>query len=140
MDSEKDGKGKNGVQGWKSTKESVMEAGSRKMDVRRWRLLRRKVGKWYIRYSWERKNGVDKDGPNGSFYEGEWKNGIRHGQGNNSNGDVYEGRWKDELYMEGEGEDGKRHGKGKMEYKDGSVLRRRVTSRMGKGKGSTQKW
>ena len=48
---------------------------------------------------------------NGNFYEGEWNNGIIHGQGKMTyaKGDVYEGEWKD----------GKRHGQGKYTFGKG---------------------
>ena len=55
----------------------------------------------------------------GSFYEGEWKDRLRHGKGtykyggtynDGENRDVYKGEWKDNS----------RHGKGKLIYKDGS--------------------
>jgi hypothetical protein len=69
-------------------------------------------------------------------YEGEYKDGKRHGKGNYTNvsGDVYEGEWKDDKYhgkgkytyatgdsYEGEFEDGKEHGKGKLTYAGGDV-------------------
>jgi hypothetical protein len=47
----------------------------------------------------------------GSRYEGEWKDGKRHGQGTFfwNDGDRYEGEWKDDW----------KHGKGTMYLKDG---------------------
>ena len=49
--------------------------------------------------------------PNGDHYEGETKDGKRHGKGTMiySNGDRYEGQWKD----------GKRHGQGTYFYASG---------------------
>ncbi|KAK1737727.1 phosphatidylinositol-4-phosphate 5-kinase-related protein [Skeletonema marinoi] len=69
-------------------------------------------------------------------YEGDWKNGMRHGEGTVKwpDGDFYKGQWKDDsmhgqgIYKwtdgnsyEGEWKDGKRHGKGIYKRPDGSV-------------------
>eukprot|EP00911_Craspedida_sp_UC1_P002268 UC1_evm1s1721 len=50
---------------------------------------------------------------NGSVYEGEWKNGKKHGRCKEtwSDGTVYEGEWKDD----------KRHGRGKYTFASGNV-------------------
>ena len=49
----------------------------------------------------------------GHTYEGEWKDGKRHGQGKftYASGDTYEGEWKD----------GKSHGQGKLTYPGGNT-------------------
>ena len=50
----------------------------------------------------------------GNVYEGEWKDGQRHGQKGRmkySSGEVYEGEWKDDQ----------RHGQGKYTWKDGAI-------------------
>jgi len=73
----------------------------------------------------------------GGVYEGEWKDGKKHGRGRykSADGDVYEGCYKDDnLYgqctatyasgavYEGGFEDGKRHGKGKTTWANGDVF------------------
>ena len=71
----------------------------------------------------------------GAFYEGEWKQGCRHGNGKytKANNDVYHGEWVNDA-VEGKGtlrtvngevyiglwRDSKRNGRGRCEYKDGS--------------------
>jgi hypothetical protein len=52
------------------------------------------------------------DNPATPEYEGEYKDGKKHGQGKMiyENGNIYEGEWKDD----------KKNGQGKMVYKDGS--------------------
>ena len=47
--------------------------------------------------------------PDGSIYDGEWKNDMENGQGVlfMANGDVYRGSWKD----------GKKHGDGEYHFK-----------------------
>uniref|UniRef100_A0A6C0KG05 Phosphatidylinositol-4-phosphate 5-kinase n=1 Tax=viral metagenome TaxID=1070528 RepID=A0A6C0KG05_9ZZZZ len=72
----------------------------------------------------------------GGNYDGEWKDGKKHGQGKMTynNRDIYEGEWKDdkrhghgkysfidgEVY-EGEWKNGQRDGQGKMAYKNGNL-------------------
>jgi hypothetical protein len=72
----------------------------------------------------------------GAFYEGEWKQGCRHGNGKytKANNDVYHGEWVNDS-VDGKGtlrtvngevyiglwSDSKRNGRGRCEYKDGSV-------------------
>ena len=72
----------------------------------------------------------------GDVYEGDWRNGMSHGQGKYTwpDGDVYEGGWKDdkqhghgkytyasgEVY-EGGWKDDNKHGQGKHTWADGSV-------------------
>ena len=50
----------------------------------------------------------------GNWYEGNWFNGKKEGDGKMKygNGDIYEGEWKNDLM----------HGKGKMSYKDGDIF------------------
>ena len=72
--------------------------------------------------------------PDGETYEGEWKDGQKHGQGKYTytNGTTYKGEFKDGKKhgkgkytyadgrtYEGEWKDGKKHGKGKNTYADG---------------------
>ena len=72
----------------------------------------------------------------GHTYEGEWKDGKRHGQGKftYASGDTYEGEWKDGnehgqgrltypngYTYEGEYKDGYQHGQGKYTDADGST-------------------
>jgi hypothetical protein len=69
------------------------------------------------------------------MYDGEWKDGKRHGQGKleYTNGGMYDGEFKDgtehgwgkleyanDMY-DGEFKDGKRHGRGKLEYANGDM-------------------
>ena len=52
--------------------------------------------------------------PNGYTYEGDWKDGQKHGKGkytDYADGDTYEGEWKD----------GTQHGQGKITYTDGGT-------------------
>ena len=71
---------------------------------------------------------------NGDEYKGEFKDGIRHGQGTYTwkNGDEYKGEWKDGIRhglgtdsyadgekYEGQFKDGKRHGQGTLSYANG---------------------
>jgi len=74
--------------------------------------------------------------PAAAKYEGERKNGKRHGQGTYTfaNGNKYVGEWKDDKFHGqgtftwangdqyiGEWKDSKKHGKGTKTYTDGSV-------------------
>ena len=76
--------------------------------------------------------------PNGTKYEGGWKDGTYHGQGTMtySNGDTYEGEWKDGKHngqgtytysdgskYEGEWKDGNKYGQSTMTHPDGTVQR-----------------
>ena len=71
-----------------------------------------------LNYEGEVKNGV-KHGQgtmtysDGSKYEGKWKNNLQHGQGTMtySDGSKYEGKWKNNL----------QHGQGTTTYYDGSI-------------------
>ena len=63
--------------------------------------------------SWHGRHGQGKYTlPDGTSYEGNWKNNKQHGQGTLtcSNGSVYEGEWVD----------GKRHGQGTLTWPDGT--------------------
>ena len=72
----------------------------------------------------------------GSVYEGEFKNGLRNGQGKYtmSDGFVYEGTWRDDQIQgagvaryptgqiyEGQFKQGVPHGKGTMTFADGTI-------------------
>jgi hypothetical protein len=74
--------------------------------------------------------------PDGSLYEGYWKDNKANGKGRliHADGDVYEGEWKDDkahgygVYMhadgaryEGEWKEDKQHGKGVERWPDGAV-------------------
>jgi hypothetical protein len=79
---------------------------------------------------------------NGDIYQGEWKNGMPHGQGVyvDTQGSVYKGQWANDLYdgqgietwdegnikYEGQFKAGKKTGKGRFEfdgnYYDGEFL------------------
>jgi len=74
--------------------------------------------------------------PDGSLYEGYWKDNKANGKGRliHADGDVYEGEWQDDkahgfgVYMhadgaryEGEWKEDKQHGKGVEKWPDGAV-------------------
>lgn len=50
----------------------------------------------------------------GSYYDGDWENGLRHGFGTETkrNGDVYKGEWSQ----------GMKHGKGQLQRKMGETI------------------
>ncbi len=73
---------------------------------------------------------------NGDTYEGQWKDGLKHGNGKFTweDGGAYEGQWKDGLMhgngkytfksgntYEGQFENEKRHGNGKYTFKEGDT-------------------